>query len=679
MSNVSAAVRNATEGFRVFPLRPNGDAKNRKRPMIENWQERATNDAFAVLETWPGERCAPGISTDGLVVLDADVGKGGLEAITKLFGGTLPATRIVRTGGGGLHVYFKAPPGSSFSSRACIQRKDGATFDAVPGFYGIDVRAQGGLVVAPGAEIDGRSYTLENAAPIADLPPFIAELLKPAAPKSLQAGQTLGPLDAPYSIECAVRYLTDHAPTALEGSGGDQQTYDVACRVLDFAIDPETCLELMAEHWNPRCEPPWDYDELTRKVANAVEYRRNPIGNDAPGLCFAPVQHPPGGAPNALAGRIRLYAGTEASEKAIPPRPWIVPKKLIREAFTVMGAPGSAGKSLYNLQIATAIAIAGEYPDKAKELIGVPVRESCNVLVINNEDPDDELDRRLAAVMRAFQIDRQAVHGRIHLMSGAKKKFKLAIEDAKGNVEAGPELPLIIEYIKENDIGAVIFDPLLSIHNSDESSNTKMQRVVETLTAIAADLRIAVLVSHHTTKPPMAGTDSFAGNVNAIRGASAVKDGSRISLTLFGMGVKDGDRLGIPKEHRHRYVRLDDAKANLHLASPFAEWFFKESVQVGEDSMGVLRPVQLKEATADDHALLIEVLTPALEGVTALSLKAAIMHLKATDFFKEISEPGIRERISAAFINGADIKGRTYNFTPNGLRGGKIHTSPETP
>jgi hypothetical protein len=40
----------------------------------------------------------------------------------------------------------------------------------------------------------------------------------------------------------------------------------------DRAISPDTALELMAEHFNPRCNPPWGDGGLEKKVANAYGY-----------------------------------------------------------------------------------------------------------------------------------------------------------------------------------------------------------------------------------------------------------------------------------------------------------------------------------------------------------------------------------------------------------------------
>jgi len=63
---------------------------------------------------------------------------------------------------------------------------------------------------------------------------------------------------------------------------------------------------------------------------------------------------------------------------------------------------------------------------------------------------------------------------------------------------------------------------------------------------------------------------------------------------LFAMSEKDAERHGVAKEERHRYLRLDDAKANLGLTSPEARWFRKAGVELPNgDEVGVLIPEDL--------------------------------------------------------------------------------------
>src|SRR5690348_8943929 len=74
-------------------------------------------------------------------------------------------------------------------------------------------------------------------------------------------------------------YLKKDARPALEGQGGDKTTYEVACVGRDFGLPEPRVYELMLQHYNPRCEPPWDAVDLKRKVQNAFEYANGEAGS----------------------------------------------------------------------------------------------------------------------------------------------------------------------------------------------------------------------------------------------------------------------------------------------------------------------------------------------------------------------------------------------------------------
>lgn len=123
----------------------------------------------------------------------------------------------------------------------------------------------------------------------------IATGLPELAPTSFTGPVTRGEvaleIDDAFSINTAVGYLANAHP-AVEGSNGDQTTFATAARVREYGLSEAKCVELMMEHWNPRCEPPWDISELTLKVANAYAYASKAQGSMHPAMLF-PVPTPP--------------------------------------------------------------------------------------------------------------------------------------------------------------------------------------------------------------------------------------------------------------------------------------------------------------------------------------------------------------------------------------------------
>lgn len=139
---LTAALEYHARGLRVIPLRA-GD----KRPLVR-WKGQPEPTADDLRVWWTTHPDANvGLLTGvahGFCVVDIDVKRDGLAHVEAL---DLPPTRAVRTGGGGLHLYYAAPAGA----RAVRNR-----VNLVPG---VDLRGDGGLVAAPpSVHASGRAY-----------------------------------------------------------------------------------------------------------------------------------------------------------------------------------------------------------------------------------------------------------------------------------------------------------------------------------------------------------------------------------------------------------------------------------------------------------------------------------------------------------------------------------------
>ena len=94
-------------------------------------------------------------------------------------------------------------------------------------------------------------------------------------------GETLIESDDVFAIDRGVQHLTKCTPS-IEGDSGNHHAFAAAARCRDLGLSEGKTLELMLEHFNPRCEPPWDADELAVPVANAYRYAASPQGSDNP-------------------------------------------------------------------------------------------------------------------------------------------------------------------------------------------------------------------------------------------------------------------------------------------------------------------------------------------------------------------------------------------------------------
>lgn len=67
-----------------------------------------------------------------------------------------------------------------------------------------------------------------------------------------------------------IKAYIDAVPPAITGQSGDQQTFDLACRLYQgFALTEEQTLAYL-RIYNAKCEPPWSAKELVHKAGQAA-------------------------------------------------------------------------------------------------------------------------------------------------------------------------------------------------------------------------------------------------------------------------------------------------------------------------------------------------------------------------------------------------------------------------
>lgn len=240
-----AALWYATRGLRVHPLRPAS-----KLPLLSEWQRRATTDVATIAEwfcRWPA--AGVGIATgaeSGVIVVDVDPRHGGDDALEDLVAahGEMIETWTSNTANGGRHFFFRHP-GGRVGNRAGSRP-------------GIDLRGDGGHVVAPPTELEGgRCYVWESEhgpheVELAASPPW---LLKMIADRG-------GDHAEPRPVSEWVRRVRDGA---REGSRNAVVT-SLAGYLLRRRPAPRVVLELLRAWNEARCRPPLDDKEITRTV-----------------------------------------------------------------------------------------------------------------------------------------------------------------------------------------------------------------------------------------------------------------------------------------------------------------------------------------------------------------------------------------------------------------------------
>jgi len=233
----------------------------------------------------------------------------------------------------------------------------------------------------------------------------------------------------------------------------------------------------------------------------------------------------------------------------IPTRPWLVPGVILRGSVTLLSGQGAGGKSSYVVGLTTSIAAGIQYGKAA------PVKAMRGVNY-NTEDDRDEQRRRYAAFLQATSIDRQALRSVLRVgPDGVGVLFNR--DPDSGEVTPTTAMEDLRKLIIEQEVDYVVVDPLAELHNAEENDNTAMRSILAAFRQLAKELNIGVVILHHDRKGV-----GVAGDVDRMRGASALQGAARIVLTLTRMTEEEAEALGIPKEERASFIRVDNAKAN---------------------------------------------------------------------------------------------------------------------
>lgn len=287
-SKLEWALYLASLGFHVFPC-----IEKSKLPLIARFPTRATRDPEHIKKWWTDPILGfnhdynVAISTSryqsdsALWVVDID-NKGtkrGDHEILKLEteGFEFPETFEQATPTGGRHLVYIVDKAVRQSASRIAP--------------GLDTRSHGGFILGAGSETKHGRYEIRGSVLTpARAPTWYARYGdRPDANRSGPSHTSIVQIDQGRAVLRAVEYLEQHAPLAIEGVGGDHTTYAVACQVKDFGVELNEAVNLLLNHWNERCSPPWQADELRTKVENAYNYGDRPVGAAAPETQFSSV------------------------------------------------------------------------------------------------------------------------------------------------------------------------------------------------------------------------------------------------------------------------------------------------------------------------------------------------------------------------------------------------------
>ena len=537
----------ASLGFRIFPLR-----SGTKEPYRNEGWKAIMSSNHARIKQWFVERPDMNyavVCDEHHVILDPDEGMtkagrkkegisnfmhaeelalGFVDAGDSIFYHTLR----VRTPKGGVHLYFIAKRGYSNSASTVIAD--------------VDVRGPDGYVVGPMCwtadapednTVEG-TYEIESEEfELAEVPEWLEKLLDQGGlvgQRAKNAGTLAGPVDLPASIEKACRVLSTRR-AALEGETGDTHTLITAQNIGDEGISEEKCLELMfgkilfppnkeypeGRTWNEMCEPPWTFEDLKVKVANAYRYRNKQVGAkmdllsadgeyvpppavdgmDAmqatlpdlkPGEQYSAISQPIGKSDNARRIDSNLFKGRDFLDRKVYVES-IIAEWFLASGVTAILAKRGTGKSVFLEDFA--LCVTTDTPWN-----GIQPAADWACIYLCGED-DTGLQRNLKAWKRAhnglFPTDDR-------FMVASAVPNLMDAEDVKAWAEA-----LKIRF-KGRKVIVIVDTWQRATSNASQNDDKEMQKAIHQAEGLARYLDGCAIIAFH---PPKGRDDTISGSM----------------------------------------------------------------------------------------------------------------------------------------------------------------------
>lgn len=529
--NRRAALALADEGWHVIPLGPN------KRPLVKGWQDKATDDARQIERWWAKWPDAmPGLPSgerNGFTVLDIDQ-KNGKDGFAELKAMGLDVDAMspcqVQTASGGRHIYF---------------RWDGQGNSAAGLPAGLDVRGEGGFVVAPGA-INGKGIYTGHLT--RELPTWPEAL--PIHRKAVEPGQG-EPTGLPFHViraalmKCpndgdayASRDAWLHMVMAVHcetggSEDGRELVHEWSKQYNDYDADHTDALwdSCKADRgltgWHVIREAErhgWHDDAVTQlRQMQAHEEAMSDFDDlwDEMGWLLpdeeAEIAELVGGPPKQEAKPLFAPASDWAG-LPIPPRKWHVDGLIPGNTVTILGGDGGTGKSLLALQLAVSTVTGTRWVNRGVDQPG-------KALVLSAEDDNDELHRRLADICKSHDVP-LAKLGKLLVRSMAGEDALLAVLDRKTNALKPTALYAeICNTMDRERPKLVIFDTLADLHAGNENDRAHGRQFIGMLRHLAIEYDCAVVLLAH---PSLTGLNTGTGTSGSTAWSNSVR--SRLYL-----------------------------------------------------------------------------------------------------------------------------------------------------
>lgn len=567
--NFETALRLADLGYFVFPCRSSGDGAKKPMPTIQ-WRKMSSNDPQQVSRwwrTWP--YAAPGLdlAKSGLIVIDADRhGQAdGVLAVGDMMAdhGYDPApVPTVSTPGNGTHFFYRQPEGKSFGNADSRLYKGCKLKD-----MGINIRGDGGYVIAPGSEMQRGRYELFGdlaAAPV--LPDWFSAILdgEPARPVQPMAVPRTEMSDQRIRAYCDAAIAAEVAKVAGAAEGGRNNTLNEAAFALGQLVGAGFIgeSEVFALLANAAAHSGLDAVESRMTIQSGLGAgRKEPRVLPQSDLPHA-VDPLEAARINAmiLAAWEKKEAERNETEKArakselewfdhvqpVTVSPYIIKGFLDHAAMSVIYGPSNSGKTFFALDLAFHIATAARWRER---------RVDGGAVLYLAAEGGNGIANRIAALRSRTGVTDVPL---------ALRRAGLDLLDPRADTAHVIRLAREVEEVAP--LSLIVIDTLSRvIAGGDENAATDMTAFIRNVDAIRQATGAHVMIVHHTGKDVAKGArghsslraatdteievsvDEVEGRVARVTKQRDYEGGEEFRFKLKAVDLghdQDGDRIG---------------------------------------------------------------------------------------------------------------------------------------
>lgn len=172
-------------------------------------------------------------------------------------------------------------------------------------------------------------------------------------------------------------------------------------------------------------------------------------------------------------------------------------------------SPPASFKSLTAMYLAVCVS-------NKKDFLGFKTKK-CSVAYLDKENNRQLLKDRLNGIVKGLKLRR--------------KRFPLFFLLKEGMLDDENFVERLSDYIKENNVGLIIFDTLVRFNSGDENSARDMNKIYEAFIKLQNETKAAILFLHHTNrKGEFRGSSDLMGQVDTMFQIYRVKEANKFNI-----------------------------------------------------------------------------------------------------------------------------------------------------